>query len=334
MESKIHYIIGLGRSGSTLLSSILNNHNDIKSIPEIPFIIFFLYHKDKLQTKNSKFNRLLIEYLKLCQKLRPINLINLNTDKIKATADMDYYTLCKHVFAKFEVNNIKGGTPIFLDKNPPNTLHYKRLTSLSPESKFIILVRDYRSFILSKKSKPYANSANVIVNAIRWKYFHIRIKKYYKNTNCLLVRYEDFVSDINSELTRICSFLEIDFDKNILEYSKIDFSQLLTKSEATDSFIKNHFPGLNENVNSNRIKAWETELTLKEIEITESICGKIGEKYYYKKTVETNNLIPYFFLYPIKCIKGNFNILKELMVYFLPLKFKMRRFRKSLNKLL
>ncbi|MBM3186670.1 MAG: hypothetical protein FJZ67_10245 [Bacteroidetes bacterium] len=35
----VHYIIGLGRSGSTLLTTMLNGHSKIKAIPEIPIAI-------------------------------------------------------------------------------------------------------------------------------------------------------------------------------------------------------------------------------------------------------------------------------------------------------
>ena len=46
------YIIGLGRSGSTLLTAVLNNHSQIKAIPEIPLILFFANDYQNIQGKS------------------------------------------------------------------------------------------------------------------------------------------------------------------------------------------------------------------------------------------------------------------------------------------
>ena len=39
---KIHFILGLGRPGTTLLSSLLDTHPNLKCTPEAVFLVFFL----------------------------------------------------------------------------------------------------------------------------------------------------------------------------------------------------------------------------------------------------------------------------------------------------
>ena len=41
-KKDIHFIIGIGRSGTTLLSQLLNNHKEIQALPEANFLVFFL----------------------------------------------------------------------------------------------------------------------------------------------------------------------------------------------------------------------------------------------------------------------------------------------------
>ena len=49
----IHFIIGPGRSGTTLLAMIFNNHKDCVSAPEIKHFVYF-YKKHKNITHISK----------------------------------------------------------------------------------------------------------------------------------------------------------------------------------------------------------------------------------------------------------------------------------------
>ena len=51
-SSKINYIIGIGRSGSTLLTTILNAHSSMKAIPEIPISIFFAANYKKINKRD------------------------------------------------------------------------------------------------------------------------------------------------------------------------------------------------------------------------------------------------------------------------------------------
>ena len=70
------YIIGLGRSGSTLLTAVLNNHSQIKAIPEIPLILFFANEYKTIQGKSESLERKTRIYLDLIQNIRPKSIID------------------------------------------------------------------------------------------------------------------------------------------------------------------------------------------------------------------------------------------------------------------
>lgn len=332
MESKIHYILGIGRSGSTLLTSILNNHSKIKGIPEIPFTIFFHHHFHKKM--KIDFIKEAEEYLNLYQEIRPKNIVNLNSKAVVNCKNKSSYNhFCESVFSKFEIAKSSSEKQIYLDKNPPYTFHYNKLNALSNNSKFIILVRDYRANILSRKQKPYFRTGNVAYNAIRWKSFHKEILKYRENENCILIRYEDMVDNLQLTLENICTFFNIDFEESMLDYEKLDFTESKIESGTTDKFAKQHFSGLNRKVNSDRVHAWKTELTEQEIAISESLCGDIGQLYGYQKSNNKATASLTYIKYLKYFLKAYFDKKKETATYYLPLNFKMKRLRKSLQKL-
>jgi len=334
MDSKVHYIVGIGRSGSTLLTTILNSHSKIKGVPEIRIIIYFLNQYKKKQKIDDEFVSYIKDYVEEYQSIRPSNVVNLHSEKIETPGeDNGFFEYCKEVFSYFDINGVHGRKDIYIDKNPPYTYHYNRLNSLSGESKFIILVRDYRANILSRKQKQYAKSGNVAFNAFNWRFFHKEIEKYRNQSNCIVVRYEDLVSNLEEELLKICDFIDVEFEEGLLNYQKIDFNKSEIKKGVTDKFVKHHFKGLKKDVNTSRINAWKEQLTAKEIKTAEQICGKIGTRYQYDLE-NTQGGFSFVYLLNFKqYLKACMVHYKEKVTFYLPIKFKMKRFKKSMERL-
>lgn len=53
-ELKLNFIVGIGRSGTTLLMSMLNSHSKIQSTPEVNFFNFFIIHGRNLKILMKK----------------------------------------------------------------------------------------------------------------------------------------------------------------------------------------------------------------------------------------------------------------------------------------
>jgi hypothetical protein len=70
-HKQTHYIIGIGRSGTTLLSKLLNQHKNCLVTLETDFVIFF-YHSFKDKTIFSKNDfELIANYFNLFFKINP-----------------------------------------------------------------------------------------------------------------------------------------------------------------------------------------------------------------------------------------------------------------------
>jgi hypothetical protein len=328
--SQLNYIVGIGRSGSTLLTTMLNANSEVKAIPEIPITIFFANRYKYIQGKNQLLEIGAKSYLSIYQKMRPEDLVDLGAEKIdfQDCEYRSYHAFLSKVFEHFTIAGKSGNTKLIIDKNPYYTFHYRRLKKLSPNPKFIVLTRDYRANILSRKSKSLNKPSNVAFNAFRWRIFHKKLAKFQHNGDCLITRYEDLVQNQVAELTRICQFLNINYESATIGSRIVDNVSTTIEDEKTKEFASEHFQGLTKPVYQDRLEAWKSELTAEEIKLSELICGELGLIYGYKmKKQSTAKYLlavgQYFRWY----VKANYSIYKEYPIYFLPPWVKLKRLK-------
>jgi hypothetical protein len=203
------YIIGLGRSGSTLLTAVLNNHSQIKAIPEIPLILFFANEYKAIQGKSESLESKTKIYLNLIQNIRPKSIIDLNIEQIQNTVYSNYIEYCERVFEQFKIINSHGSKKNYVDKNPQYTFYTNELKKIDPNAKFILLVRDYRDNVLSRMEKPHNKTVNPAYNAFRNRFYLKELSKVMSMKNSILIHYENLANDPLVEINRICEFLNV-----------------------------------------------------------------------------------------------------------------------------
>ncbi len=341
-HKEIHFIIGAPRSGTTILSKLLNNHPVIHCLPEANFLIFFL-HKFKRKKKFSgKDIDLIFEQIYLYSLSHPWIGWEFNIEDVKkniitdfAGKQISYIELCKAIYQNFKVDDIdKSNATILLDKNPIYTIFAGKLRKTIPAAKFILIIRDYRAHVLSRKQSVDFETPDIAFNALRWKLFNQVGLKFYKQNpkHVLLVKYEELILNKEAELKKICTFLNLSFNsaisENLTPY-KTDTSGYNIPPQLKTRLDKK-YSDLNKPVNTSRIDSWKTELTKEEILLCDVICGNFAKQLGYTE------LQPYPYL--TKCLlkiksfsslmKASINQKKEYIIYYVPPKIKLRRLLK------
>jgi hypothetical protein len=312
----------------------LNAHSSIKAIPEIPISIFFAADYKNINKRNLTLEKQTAVYLSYIQKIRPLALVNLHAKQLftDKTEYNNYESFLQHVFAEFEIAKKIGSTDQYVDKNPFYTFHYKKLKKLSKDPTFIIIVRDYRANVLSRKSKPLNKPGNIIYNAFRWRFFFKEINKLSENSDCLVIRYEDLVVNETKEISKICDFLSLPFESSMLSDRMVDNISETVVEEKTKRFVDEHFAGLSKPMHSSKIDAWKNQLSTTEIEQCDCICSKYGEKFGYQPASDKKmsylliviSHLPWY-------LRALYDVYKEHIIYHLPIKLKLWRFRKKTN---
>lgn len=343
METQLHFIVGIGRSGTTILSNILNKYDVVHCMPEANFLVFFLHKYQHLKKINKKEVDFIFEEIELYTLSHPLVGWDFKIDEVKKNiynkinenVYLTYKDLCLLIYKEFKTQGVdKKKSQILIDKNPSYSLFINDISKFMPESKFIWIIRDYRANILSRKQSIYLKSPNIVFNAIRWKLYNKEIQSFAKkNTKkVLLVKYEDLITNYNYEIDKITKFLEINLEsktniKNTLQKINTDDYNILPQFK--ERFVKK-YSDLNKELNSDRQNVWREKLTKKEIKLADAICAKTASKYGYNELYNFN----FFKLFLIKLkhtipiIKGYADVYKDKLIYFAPIELKINRLRK------
>ncbi|MGZ4034522.1 MAG: sulfotransferase family protein [Bacteroidia bacterium] len=288
---QIAFIVGMGRSGTTMLTNMLNSNPEIIASPENEFIIHSyssFYQKDFgdpavvdsfTDIFNHNFNRV-ISIWKPGPELK---------NDIARLPVKSFANVCKLAYLNYPLSQKrKENVKWVIDKNPSYSLHIDTLQELFPSAKFIVIVRDHRDNIVSRKK--YSDE-NVPIHklAADWNYYYERIFKSMKKNKISyhLIRYEDLASDPTRSLRSLCAFIDIPYSEQMLNFQEL--SKDLKKhaveniSKEKNEKIQRMHSNLEKKVNTERVNAFVNELKPEEIALLDYACSKLAKQFGYAK---------------------------------------------------
>lgn len=236
------FIVGCGRSGTTMLQQALNRHSRIIIPPETGYFVDVLTHTRIGQAQHL---RKLGHDLEIDLPI-PARRIRLDRDAIDA-----YESLASAYAQKL------GRTDViyFGDKSPRHLLVLPRIVRLFPDAKILLIYRDGRDVALSLTKVPWGPK-DLYVNFAIWLRFYRRHRWALSQPDLDLccIKYEDFVRDPEQALRRIVTHLGLTFEAPMVSdagnVEGIAERELGWKARATEP------------ITPRRIGLWRTELTV------------------------------------------------------------------------
>ncbi len=199
-SSGICFMVGFPRSGTTLLDTILRTHSEIAVVEEKDMIYQV---SDALQEERS------IDYLESLDAGEVENLRSVYSNTLKA-----YHA--------------SGENQITIDKYPLSALEVPLINKLFPQVKFILAIRHPMDCVLSCFMQSFrANEA--MVNMTRLdrivELYCLTMETFFSShrrygTSYQIIRYEDLVADLETEVTSILSFLNLEWEESLLRYQE------------------------------------------------------------------------------------------------------------------
>lgn len=204
------YLLGAGRSGTTLLATVLNTHHKIISIGEMHQ---FKEHLSGLKTCScgeklnqcdfwkevaTSFGNEIMEELNYCERMEKHN--NIPLLLLKNKKDQRYLKTQEKIFQNF-LNDMKNIT--ILDSSKYISRYLLLSKSKKLNVKGIYVVRDVRGVINSFQKKvqtPKKPISTILYYSLINLFGQI---VYWLDTNVIKVKYEDFVQDPISQLSII-----------------------------------------------------------------------------------------------------------------------------------
>ena len=153
----VHFILCTERTGSSLLTSMLNMHPSFLVSSEEPFALYFQNRYKKIRTWNEKDIANYVEdFFKLFEK--NVTLYFDYKDRFHESLLahkkwLNYERLIKLTYLHFYDGDIKDKScvRVILDKQMKYIFHKNEVLSLFPNAQFILLTRDVLSNIEAKR---------------------------------------------------------------------------------------------------------------------------------------------------------------------------------------
>jgi hypothetical protein len=207
------FVVGVGRSGTTLLQLMLDAHPELAMPHETGFVPDLIEVAERpgaapedllgVITSHRRWGDYGLEesdLLRRFQSLAPITAGDAVRAFYRAYAD-------------------RAAKPRWGDKTPGYTLHIRRIARAVPEAHFVHLIRDGRDVALSRVGSLALRPVPIAKAARRWRKRLTRARRQGARVeNYLEVRYETLVSEPERTLRVICDFLELPWDDQMLRY--------------------------------------------------------------------------------------------------------------------
>ena len=286
------FIIPKGRTGGTLLATMLNAHSEISMGYEIyPEMLMDSNNKyysknffiETIINNNGLDETLFIKSIKeknikiFCARaarsgitindiLTVINKKDISFYSCESRLDFIYFLLFyqKNKFNKKYIGSKMKVKPELLFKKNPNAL-------------FLMMVRDGRDVLASRLTKGQFKTtarecAHDWVDSIK------NFEFFTKNTgaNSLLIKYEDLVLYPEKTLSKICKILRIQFENNMVDYLNVP-----------QSLFENSYGHLSssqilEGLNKKSIEKWKQILTHEQVSEFSTIANEMLVKFDYE----------------------------------------------------
>mgnify|MGYP000212141348 CR=1 FL=1 len=212
-HTPVPFVVGVGRSGTTMLRLMLDAHPQLTIPPETHFVPDVIEMFETGSPSRDEVHERLVSD-------RRWQDFHLDGDELgRRLALVEPFEPAPVLRAFYELYAEKEGKPRWGEKTPNYVDRMPQISAILPEARFIHLIRDGRDVAMSRIKRSLKNPPPMARVARNWKR---RIKRAQREgsklDHYLELRYEDLIGDTEGVLRRICAFVELDFDPAMLTY--------------------------------------------------------------------------------------------------------------------
>ena len=194
------FILGLPRSGSTLIEQILSSHSLIEGTQELPNI------------------------MGISREIKSMDIDKKYPSNIKLLNDDDFFNYgLKYIN---ETKWTRSDKPYFIDKMPNNYIHIGLIKLILPNAKIIDARRNPMDACFSCFKQYFARGQHFtydLDDIARYYKDYERLMDFWKSIfpdSIYTIKYEDVINDPDNEVHSLLNYLELDFEDSCLNFYK------------------------------------------------------------------------------------------------------------------
>jgi len=318
MDDRLIFIVGMARTGTTLVARCLNKNENIYILNETHLMRecqHLLSSDAQLTGCDSDFIRrtinqfITIQRKGIYRKSEYQEYPDAVTKVLEMFGKKSEKTFLELIKCLFQYESDLHGKKCCGEQTPNHVFHIDQLINLFPKAVFINMVRDPRAVVLSQKNKWKAakRSGQPLLEIIRTRINYHPITQsilWIKSVDSALVAinkfgdgkvknvyYEALVNEPEKQLKSVCSFIGVEYS-----HSMLDISVSMSSNVSAPSGL---------GVDASLTDKWRTMLSSTEIFFVELFCKRQARSIGYKMTGAKPNLLKlawYLFLFPIQIL--------------------------------
>jgi hypothetical protein len=291
------FIVGVPRSGTTLLRAILSAHPAITIAPESHFFRFWYSHYRYLDLNDRTQFQIFWQAFSSSTIFASFGLSSqLLLDRLLAAQTRDFKTVFS---ALMQFYTEKMGKSRWGEKTPDHYHHLSTIFDWYPSARVIWIVRDPRAVSASLIGKAWASS-QVEVHAQTW----IDSVRQYNlqwaiDPRVLLIQYEHFVTAPEAQICRLSEFL----GENLQLEDTARSPSILGLSERS---LGEHYQAALSPIHATALDKWRSHLSPYQIAIVEHFTREGMEQYQYvplTKSLNTQQRVQFWLRQKLRHLK-------------------------------
>lgn len=204
------FIVGVGRSGTTLLRLMLDSHPEIAIPPETHFI-------PSLSCEHPCSRECFFQALTGSHTWPDFHIEK--AEFREALEAIEPFSCTTGLRCFYRLYALRFGKQLWGDKTPPYSENMALIQGLLPEARFVHIIRDGRDVALSYRGLWFGPQCDIREQARFWAQ---RITRAREQATCLAhyleVCFEVLVSSPTETLAAVARFLEVPFSQQMLTY--------------------------------------------------------------------------------------------------------------------
>lgn len=290
-------VVGVARSGTTLLRLMLDAHSQLAVTHETGFI-------PSLGAPSSPLRRAFMKGLGRRRDAREefyralINEVNWGDFHVSAEGlrealrGVEPFNAADGLRCFFRLYAARFGKPRWGDKTPSYCVQLKGVSSVLPEARFVHIIRDGRDASLSVRGLHFSPGNDMFTLASHWaQQIRTARSQARRCTHYLEIKYEDLLLDTTAVLRRVCDFVELEYEPEMERYyttAPERIGELRERRDRDGKVVVTHEARMRNNrlttmpPQRERIGRWKSEMSREERATFERVAGSLLEELSYE----------------------------------------------------
>jgi sulfotransferase family protein len=291
------FIVGMARSGTTLMRAMLSAHRNITIAPETHFINRFVRGNRTRELGSEEEFRTFWEGFRASDRFQELGI---DEDRARSAildaGDFRYQSIFRAVLEEYARMT---GKPRWGEKTPHHVNHIDVLLDWFPAARVVIMIRDPRAACASLLAVPWRNSQSTVRRRVDATWFR-RLRQVYFDSayweatvdrfietrrgepRATTVRYEDLVTTPESTLRDLCRYLEEPYDEQML--GSRSWEALSSAPDQVGGWKRQHFESALKPVTTASVAKWRKDLGPLEVALIEANSSAGMARFGYERS--------------------------------------------------